>query len=145
VCCEGLCFQGFVEFFLKLSRLVFDENSVEQSLKSLVYFCKYSLQRPNPKPNSFYDMELTDLLFPLSQKLVEKLATLDEYRNKANTSTQSKYSNVDRLSPSKYFDNKTSSSSLQKSSDLKSSSSKSQSRSKASLFPIFFDTLSDKL
>ncbi|RNA15188.1 tubulin polyglutamylase TTLL11 isoform X1 [Brachionus plicatilis] len=39
----GLCYQGFVECFTKLSRMIFNESTLEQCVKSLVYYSKFFL------------------------------------------------------------------------------------------------------
>lgn len=41
----GICYQGFVEFFLTYSQLNFNEKSLEQSIKSMISHCRLNLKK----------------------------------------------------------------------------------------------------
>lgn len=80
---EGLCYQGFVEFFMTLARMNFNESTMEQSLKSMIYYCKFFLKDdPSTSASSssqarlsqYCDIDPNDeLLKPMSSKLLTEL------------------------------------------------------------------------
>ena len=41
----GICYQGFVEFFLTYSQLNFNEKSLEQSIKLMISHCRLNLKK----------------------------------------------------------------------------------------------------
>lgn len=56
---KGLCFQGFVECFFKLAVLMFDDATTDvESVKNLIYYCKFFLKLRDIKPNPFFSIEL---------------------------------------------------------------------------------------
>lgn len=84
----GLCYQGFVEFFMTVSRLIFNESSMEQNVKSMVYYCKFFLKEDGAKSNQFYEIDLSDDIFrPLSQKLINEINKILKHKNKEHIST----------------------------------------------------------
>ena len=82
---KGLCFQGFIECFLIISTMIFNESSLDLNLKSLIYYCKYILNKDKETEstillsikqqdqqnllNQLIDLTINDSLFPLSQNL----------------------------------------------------------------------------
>lgn len=73
---KGLCFQGFVELFTKLSRLIFDEKTLEQCLKSLIYYCKLKLKQDGSKSNQFFSIEMNDSFHQLAPRIENEIQML---------------------------------------------------------------------
>lgn len=55
----GICYQGFVEFFLTYSQLNFNEKSLEQSIKSMISHCRLNLKKDFININEDY-LDTTD-------------------------------------------------------------------------------------
>lgn len=80
----GLCYQGFFECFTKLSRMVFNEPTLEQSIKSLVYYCKFFLVQRGFKSNQFYTLSLDKIEINV---LINKIDSLN-LKEKSETHEQ---------------------------------------------------------
>lgn len=72
-----------------MARLIFDESTLEQNAKSLVYYCKYFLRDelssfkqhvPVPQLTNMVNMDLIDSLKPISAKLFYEIARAEELR-----------------------------------------------------------------
>lgn len=109
----GLCYHGYLEFFLTYSQLNFNEKNLELNAKSLLTHCKI-----NQKPIEQQIVKITDDIY----EPTEKLTIEQEIKS--------------RISSSRCGD------SLSKNGSASSISSISRSemkrKSKKSLFPIFF-------
>jgi hypothetical protein len=49
----GLCFQGFVELFITFSRLYFPEDTLEESISGMIYYCIKLLKIVGYRENDF--------------------------------------------------------------------------------------------
>lgn len=78
---NGLCYQGFVECFTKLSRMIFNEPTLEQCLKSFVYYCKLFLVQKGFKSSQYYSLDLAKIETTL---LVNKIENLNLKRKTDN-------------------------------------------------------------
>ena len=145
-----MCYQGFVECFLNLSSLLFNEHTLEQSLKSMIYYCKYYLKQDgNSKLSQYFDIEINELLFPISQKLLDSINNNHDTKFQNNSSNNFKKSDYivpiesEKLVKAKADLN---SNDISNSNQINFSNEKTNSvdlnkkMSKKSLFPIFFDT-----
>jgi hypothetical protein len=132
-----------------LSKLVFDEHSLEQSLKSMVYFCKYYLkQEINTKSNINYEMEINESLFPISQKLFDTINYNQEFKA---IQIQNAFTTNTNLECTNSVNNDKITNTENENSDSEKNHSKNgtiiktgpinrvKNLSKKSLFPIFFD------
>jgi hypothetical protein len=143
----GLCYQGFVDGLTKLSQLIFSESTIEQSIKSMVYFCKYFLSRDGGggtalKSCQFFDMELTVDLYPLTEKMTSMIESVEEGNgtllNKLQTIDElyTDYYNIEYcLARAQKLNSNANYASLVPPKELKA-------RHKKSFFPIFYDTTS---
>jgi len=143
-----LCYQGFVECFLNLSKLIFNEHSLEQCLKSMIYYCKHYLKQDvNVKSNQYYEIEISESLFPISQKLFDSINYNHEFKtiNIATIIPNSDFITSvenDKLIKIKtdIETNNSTNSSVTSNTIIKSETVNNVKRfSKKSLFPIFFD------
>ncbi|CAF0831238.1 unnamed protein product [Brachionus calyciflorus] len=81
----GLCYQGFVECFIKLSRLIFtNEQTLEQCVRSFISYCKIILLQKGFKTSQFYSLDLNKIennfLFNKLDNLKLRLIKRNEYQ-----------------------------------------------------------------
>lgn len=69
----GLCYQGFLECFTNLSRMMFNEQTLEKCVKSFIYYCKFMLIQKGYKSSQYYSLELHKIETSL---LIDKIETL---------------------------------------------------------------------
>jgi hypothetical protein len=144
---KGLCYQGFVECFTTLARLNFDESTYLQSLKTMIYYCKYFLQDDLPRANiinsctNFYSLELNEtngngsgsILKPITKNLIYQITRVEELKAKSSKmlilmrQQQHKYTTVKLISSS--------TSSITTNHQIIDGK-----KTKKTIFPIFFQT-----
>lgn len=126
--------------------MLFDETTLEQCLKSMIYYCKHFLKQDGLKSNHFFDIELTDSLLPVTQKLINLVEDMQDIK-KFSITTPSlllKSQNMDTsvlLSNGDIFNSSIINNNINNNKpriDMNNIISL-QKKSKRSLFPIFFE------
>ena len=125
---------------MKLSKLIFDEISLRQSIKSLLFYCKYHLKQDNFKYNQYFEPESDDILLPITNKLIESIAFVNTSEPKFTNSSQVNLKAQTESSSSFAPLNEQPKASKELPQTNGNGSALSRKPSKKSLFPIFFDT-----
>lgn len=86
----GLCYQGFFECFTKLSRMIFNEPTLEQSVKLLVYYCKLFLVQRGFKSNQFFSLNLNKIETSVLINKIDSLNLREKTENHEHTNLYSK-------------------------------------------------------
>ena len=127
---QGLCFQGFVELFTTLAKLVFPCIGIEESLQSMIFYCVEMLKYDGIKDREFCVTSVNGPITHANKQVMIRLDQVGDLKRREAKSTSS-FFNVNMMNMRKSEFTRTNSFN-------NNNMPRNEQQTKKSLFPIYF-------